>query len=247
LRDAGRGATIGGGELLDVAPILRASRASPSRSVDRVISERGKVDVGILEQLTGERRAPDIGSLVVDPELLSNEVSRLHGALSAAGPLGLELAGLGEWDRAVLRQLATKGELVLKEGRAISSISAADEALANHYFLRALNASPFAPPDPASARVDRGDLRQLVSAGLVIERDGNYFSAKALCLATSIVSELLNERQDGVTVSQVRQALGCTRRHALPLLAELDVRGVTHRLGNVRVSGPLLTMTGEQA
>ena len=41
LRESGRSETVGGGEVLDVAPVLPASKARPDRSVDRVIAERG--------------------------------------------------------------------------------------------------------------------------------------------------------------------------------------------------------------
>ena len=41
LRESGRDETVGGGEVLDIAPVLRASRASPDRSVDRLVRERG--------------------------------------------------------------------------------------------------------------------------------------------------------------------------------------------------------------
>ncbi|MGH9075115.1 MAG: selenocysteine-specific translation elongation factor, partial [Acidimicrobiales bacterium] len=43
LRETGRQQTIGGGEVLDVAPVVRAARARPSRQVGRVVAERGWV------------------------------------------------------------------------------------------------------------------------------------------------------------------------------------------------------------
>ena len=46
LRESGRAETVGGGEVLDVAPVRPASKARPDRSVDRVVAERGWVDVG---------------------------------------------------------------------------------------------------------------------------------------------------------------------------------------------------------
>ena len=61
LRESGRAETIGGGEVLDVDPKTKASEASPDRSVDRVIAERGWVTSNELALLTGERREPDIG------------------------------------------------------------------------------------------------------------------------------------------------------------------------------------------
>ncbi|MFM8521576.1 MAG: selenocysteine-specific translation elongation factor, partial [Acidimicrobiaceae bacterium] len=54
LRESGRQETIGGGEILDIAPTLRASKAKPDRSVERVISERQCVTAKELELLTGE-------------------------------------------------------------------------------------------------------------------------------------------------------------------------------------------------
>ncbi|MFZ9601900.1 MAG: selenocysteine-specific translation elongation factor, partial [Ilumatobacteraceae bacterium] len=54
LRESGRQETIGGGEVLDIAPTLRASKAKPDRSVERVISERQWVTAKELELLTGE-------------------------------------------------------------------------------------------------------------------------------------------------------------------------------------------------
>src|SRR4029077_10604220 len=61
LRESGRSETVGGGEVLDVAPVLSARRARRSSSVDRVVAERGWVEVGELERLTGERRPPVLG------------------------------------------------------------------------------------------------------------------------------------------------------------------------------------------
>ncbi len=58
LRESGRDETVGGGEILDVAPVLRASRARPDRDVDRVVAERGWVEAAELARLTGVRRGP---------------------------------------------------------------------------------------------------------------------------------------------------------------------------------------------
>ncbi|MDP5088671.1 MAG: hypothetical protein NWP41_08265, partial [Ilumatobacteraceae bacterium] len=49
LRESGRQETIGGGEILDIAPTLRASKAKPDRSVERIVSERHWVTVKELE------------------------------------------------------------------------------------------------------------------------------------------------------------------------------------------------------
>ncbi|HEU5082057.1 MAG TPA: selenocysteine-specific translation elongation factor, partial [Acidimicrobiales bacterium] len=100
LRDAGRGETVGGGEILDVEPVLRASRAAPDRRVERVVAERGWVEAERLALLTGDPAVPTLGRWVVSPAALDEATARVRARLEEAGPLGLELATLDERDRA---------------------------------------------------------------------------------------------------------------------------------------------------
>lgn len=245
LRDSGRSATVGGGTILDVAPALRPSRARPDMSVDRVVAERGWVDAALLERLTGERRAPAAGGRwVVSPAALAEAEASVRRAVEGAGRLGLDVGELGERERAVLAELARKGEVALDGGRAVAAVYAVTggpaNVLAGHPFLRALEAAPFAPPDPKAAGVDRAELGHLVRSGLVVERDGHYFSSGALVRAADAMAALLADSPDGVTVSAVRTALGSSRKHVLPLLALLDASGVTRRVGDLRIAGPRL-------
>ena len=235
LRESGRGETIGGGEVLDVAPVLRASRARPSRSVERVVEERGWVEVDLLERLTGERREPTVGGRwVVSPAALARAEERVRTAVDGAGPLGLDMATLDERERAVLEGLAG---IEVRGGRATVSGRGAD-VLAGHPYLAAVEAHPFCPPAPDD--VDRRELRELARRGLVVERDGVWFSPRALDDAARVVARLLAESPEGVTVAGVRDALGTTRKYMLPLLAHLDATGVTRRRGDVRIGGPRL-------
>ncbi len=58
--------------------------------------------------------------------------------------------------------------------------------------------------------------------------------------STMGVARLLAATPDGVTAGEVRDALGTTRKHAIPLLALLDAAGVTRRRGDLRLGGPRL-------
>jgi len=80
----------------------------------------------------------------------------------------------------------------------------------------------------------------MVRRGLVVERDGVFFAPSAIDEAARTVARLLADQPDGISIAAVREALGITRKHAVPLLAELDGRGITRRRGDLRIAGPRL-------
>jgi selenocysteine-specific elongation factor len=245
LRESGRGETVGGGEVLDVAPVLPAAKARPSRSVDRVIEERGWVDSDELDRLTGTRVQPTVGRWVVAPATLARDMATVVEAVSQAGEHGLDLAQLDERQRGLLSLL--KDEVAVDAGRAwpakTAALASAEQAMLGHPWLAALRTSPWTPPDPASAGVDRHLVREMVRRGLVVERDGTYFAPDAIDEAGRIIARLLAASPDGITVAAIRDALGTTRKHVLPLLAQLDATGVTRRRGDLRIGGPRLPAT----
>lgn len=237
LRESGRAETVGGGQVLDVDPRERASRARPDRSVDRVVRERGWVHVDELERLTGEQRDADLGDWVVDQGALQAAIAGLRAALEEAGPLGLDLAGLDEHERAAVELL----DDVVVDGGRLRPVGAVD-TLADHPFVAELAAAPFAPPAPDG--VDRAELRELVRRGDVVEQDGIFFAASGIEAAARLAARLLVEHPGGFTVSMFREAAGNTRKHALPLLARLDGTGITRRREALRIGGPRLPKPG---
>ena len=233
LRESGRSETVGGGEVLDVEPVLPASRARPDRSVDRIIAERGRIDAARLERMTGIARPADLGRWAVAPEHLEQTSGRLTEAVAAAGPLGLDLAGLDDFERAVIDTLEGIDSV---EGRA-RPVGGTDP-LADHPFVKAAEAAPFAPPAPDGVGGD--ELRLLVRQGRLVESGGIHFGAEAVTEAARVVARLLADKPEGVTVAEVRDAWGTTRKYALALLTRLDGTGVTRRRGDLRIAGSRL-------
>jgi selenocysteine-specific elongation factor len=88
--------------------------------------------------------------------------------------------------------------------------------------------------------VDRGELRELIRRGHVVTRDGLHFHESTVAAAGLVAAELLAANPDGFTVAQFRDATGASRKFALPLVSELDARGVTRRRDDVRIAGPRL-------
>ncbi len=236
VREHGRGETVGGGEVLDVDPVLRVSKAKPDRSVARVVAERGWVTADMLERLTGERAEPTVGRWVASPEALAETISSVASAVDGAGPLGLDAAGLDKRQRLVAEAGLVDG-VALVDGR-WRLAAAAPDTLESHPWLAAVRAQLFAPPPPDG--VDRIELRELARRGLVLERDGTWFAAEAVDAAALAAAALLRDHPEGVTLSQLREVWGTTRKWAVPLASLLDASGATRRRGDLRLAGPRL-------
>ncbi len=237
LRDLSQGETIGGGEILDVDPRLPVSRARPDRSVERVIQENGWIPVDELERLTGEHRAARLGNGVADPGWEQAARARLSNRIDAAGADGLDVAVLDDAERVLL---ATLQDAHTAHGRIRRTESATLAASLARQILSALDASPFAPPSPDELASHPSILRDLKQQGRVVERDGIVFSSNAVEQAAHLVAELLTSSPSGVSVAEIRAAMGTTRKWAMPLVAILDSQGVTRRKGDLRVAGPRL-------
>jgi selenocysteine-specific elongation factor len=105
--------------------------------------------------------------------------------------------------------------------------------------LRAtLAAKPFDPPSRKELAADgaaQQALRFLIQSGEAAEVGPDIvLLADAHTKATELIKKYLCERSRA-TVSELRQALGASRRIVVPLLEKLDREGVTRREGDFRV------------
>ncbi len=235
LREMGRATTVGGGEILDVDPVLPASRAAPSLSVERVVAERGWVEASELGRLTGVRCQPNVGRWVMTPARRREIESSMIEKATGSGREGIRLASLSEIERAVLAAgvdgLVADRDRVYRSDMAGSGLSSSAMEV-----LTLLEGDPWSPPDiPLS---QRGALRELEKAGLAREAGDVWFAASAVDRAVETLATLLENEPAGFTVSAARQALGSSRKYIVPLLAYLDRTAVTRRVGDVRIAGP---------
>ena len=233
LRESGREETVGGGEVLDIAPVLRASQAAPDRSLDRVVRERGWVRVDDLERLTGEVVPATLGDWVTTPEAHAATVEAVVLRVAAAGVVGVDLAVFDERERAAIE---SSDDVVVETGLVLPADAV--DPYVDHPFLDELLAGGFAPSAPDG--VDRNDIRELARRGHIVQRDGVVFHAATIDAAARIAADLLALTPEGFTVAGFRDATGASRKFVLPLVSELDSRGVTRRRNDVRIAGPRL-------
>ena len=218
LRESGREETVGGGEVLDIAPVLRASQAAPDRSLDRVVRERGWVRVDDLERLTGEVVPATLGDWVTTPEALAATVEAVVLRVAAAGVVGVDLAVFDERERAAIE---SSDDVVVETGLVLPADAV--DPYVDHPFLDELLAGGFAPSAPDG--VDRNDIRELARRGHIVQRDGVVFHAATIDAAARIAADLLALTPEGFTVAGFRDATGASRKFVLPLVSELDSRG----------------------
>jgi selenocysteine-specific elongation factor len=233
LRESGRDETVGGGEILDIAPVVRASRAAPDRSIERVVRERGWVRADELERLTGEAVEPSLGDWVATPDAVAATVRSVVERVLEAGDAGLDLAMFDERERAAIE---SSDEVVVETGLVLPADAV--DPYVDHPFLAELLAGGFTPPAPDG--VDRNDIRELARRGHVVQRDGLVFHSSTIDRAADVAADLLERHPEGFTVAEFRDVTGASRKYVLPLVAELDSRGVTRRRDDVRIGGPRL-------
>jgi selenocysteine-specific elongation factor len=233
LRESGRDETVGGGEILDIAPVVRASRAAPDRSIERVVRERGWVTAVELERLTGEAAEPNLGVWVTTPEAVAATVESVAQRVDEAGVVGVDLAAFDDRERAAID---TTDAFVVDAGLVLPADAV--DPYKDHPFLDELLAGGFTPP--SADDVDRNDIRELARRGHIVQRDGVVFHAATIDDASLVAARLLTEHPDGFTVAQFRDVTGASRKFVLPLVSELDKRGVTRRRDDVRIAGARL-------
>jgi selenocysteine-specific elongation factor len=187
--------------------------------------------------------APVVGDWVADPAHWAELRTRLvalataHAAahpLAPGMPVDAARAALGLPDRRLVEVLAA-GQLDCDGGVLRSAAQLPDGLLAAVRKLRAdLDGAPFLAPE-ASRLAELGlSARELAAAGraglLLRVSDQIVLAPGADAAAAGILAGL----PAPFTTAQARQALGTTRRVAIPLLEYLDRAGITERLPDDR-------------
>ncbi|MGH9300183.1 MAG: SelB C-terminal domain-containing protein, partial [Acidimicrobiales bacterium] len=184
------------------------------------------------------------GRWVLSPEARGQAEDRLRHALAGSGPAGLELSLLDDLERSLVSALpgvtVSRGRARQAGATTGTGPGARDPGVAA--WIESLEEQPFSPVPPGEAGITGTALREAVRAGDVVSSGGCYFAAAAVEEAARRLTGLFAARPDceGVTVSEMRQLFGTSRKFAIPLLEELDARGLTRRRGDVRIAGPQL-------
>ena len=249
LRDPGSRA-LWGARVLDPAPPALGRRGAAARRAEALtghdgtaaaeLRTRGVVRRSLLRRI-GAPLSPlppgtlTAGDWLLDPDRAAELRAALLAAVRAAGHAGLPVAAaaheLGLPDAALAAALveppvvAEGGRLTLAGASVPAAATAALERLRDH-----LAGAPFAAPTAEeldALGLDAATVAVLHRAGLVLRlAPGVVLLPEAVDRAVAALAVL----PQPFTTSQARQALGTSRRVALPLLGHLDATGRTLRL-----------------
>lgn len=259
LRDPGAGRIVGGAQVLDADPppltrrgdgVRRASALAGLDDESGALAEVGRagavrrsrlVELGLPVDVVPEGVA-EVGEWWVAAQTLHGWQARLRGVvvdlherdpLAAGLSYGAARDALALPDPALLAAVvagagvsAAGGLLFVPEYR--KDLGPAEDGV--RILERRLSAAPFAAPeadDLAELRLGARELAAAERAGRLLRLgDGLVLAPRSPALAMRALARL----PQPFTTSQARQALGTSRRVAIPLLELLDSRGWTRRV-----------------
>ncbi len=150
----------------------------------------------------------------------------------------LELAtagGAAARDRGVVRHPAAAVSAIAAEGDAAAALL----PLLESQGLAPGSVAELAAEAGVDAQVARRALARLAGEGAVVRVGPElHFAAEAVAAARDRLGSVLREHPDGATAAQLRDALGVSRKYAIPLLEWFDAQGVTRRQGDLRLPRP---------
>jgi len=256
VRDTGRKLVVGGGRVLDPEPAATRNAMTLARSIDpdthpdelaaRLISIRGSADAARISAQTRGGNPPD--AIKVAGQLLSTKAfgslaekaARLVAAEHETHPLrvGLPLATLAE-RLGVNSEIA---ELVVSETSGLErvgpdiaasgrTVGLPQKAQAEWERARAELGIALAVPTVAELGLDSELLHlQLRSGELVRVSDDLVWLPHQI----DEIRRLFESLPEEFTVAQFRDAIGLSRKYAVPLLEWADKEGLTVRQGDTR-------------
>ncbi|HUV31257.1 MAG TPA: selenocysteine-specific translation elongation factor [Acidobacteriota bacterium] len=189
----------------------------------------------LLDRAVAELKAGIDRELEANPHLKGLPMDRIKGLSSHPMPV-LEV---------IVRYMVESGLLVLvgdefnPAGRTMALKGVIKQAYDE--IMAALAGNPYAPPSLAEL-ASAGKIYQHAIKYILDTREGHKCGSEFVFL-TGVWEETVQfirerlKQQDKLTVAELRDRFGYTRKYAIPILEETDRLGVTRRDGDVRIKG----------
>ena len=267
LRDAGRVMTFGGGVVLDPAPGLarrgdrghlallsRLRKGDDEHALRALVDAHGELTIEDALARSGAAVVPgdftQLGPRLVSAERLDALQTRLlqvlgehHETRPLEKVMGREnLRAELDLEPASFDGLLAVTEEVREEGAGVR-LAAHEVGLdpgqqrARDALIAEIEGGGFQPPLATQLNADAALVKALTESGELVRIENFYLTAAQATDARTRVRSRIEE-QGPVTVAQIRDLLGTSRKYAVPLCEWLDSTGATLRKGDLRLLGP---------
>jgi selenocysteine-specific elongation factor len=267
LRDAGRILTFGGGRVLDPLPrlarrseaqhlnLLRELKdADDAAAVAAIVNAEGQIDTRSALTRAGAEYVPSdvrtLGTLLVSDARYKELAENVRAALAdfhagrpleqgmprelLRGSLGLDPSS---FDALIdeLDDVDASGAVVRLRSHEIALTP--EQERARSKIMQVLESAGFTPPLAKELDADPALISSLVQSGELVKIGDFYLSAAQAREARSRVRSAI-DKSGPLTVAEIRNLLGTSRKYAVPLCEWLDQTGATLRRGDTRILGP---------
>ena len=266
LRDVGRRRIVGGGVVLDPWPsprrktpdhhaaiLARLNDTTADAALEVLLEDEGEIGITEARLRTGTDDidgATRLGHVLVSPARLEDLLHELRSALAAYhAEHPLEHGYPREALRAALDLAPEAFEALLhvaddveRDANVVRSRAHRVEldpatAAAKKRLVDALEAGGLSPPLTKELNGDGALIRSLLVSGELVRIGDFMLTARRAAEVRRLVRARIEE-VGPVTVAEIRDLLGTTRKYTVPLCEWLDQTGATLRRGNVRILGP---------
>jgi selenocysteine-specific elongation factor len=228
IRETGRSETIGGGIVLDAHPLSPVSGAISDGTLETYLRARGWMRVDDVKRDTGFECVPVVSEWIAHSELVAQTKMELDQLLEVS-PSGIDMTHLDPWQSALLQQMDDVN-ITLGVARRGEQFTPDEDRIC--IMIRDAGVR-----GPDATALPRHVMKRLVQMGLVYEHDGLAFHVDTIESLRPTLEQLWMTHPDGFPMSALRDAVGITRKHAVPLGNVLDKHGLTKRISDVRVRG----------
>jgi selenocysteine-specific elongation factor len=267
LRDAGRVLTFGGGVVLDplASPVGRGKAdraellsqlvgAGEEDALDVILASEREVPIEEVFLRVGAERVPPgaarLGDRLVSASRLE-ELQRLvrdrlrehhktrpleQGAQREAVRADVGLPGPAFHDLiAGMDDVEERGALLAMNSFSVKLDSEQERRRVE--LLSRIDEGGYSPPVAEELGGDPALIRSLIDAGDLVRISNFYLTRDGARNARARVRGAIHERGP-LSVAEIRDLLGTTRKYAVPLCEWLDATGATVRKGDTRILGP---------
>jgi selenocysteine-specific elongation factor len=226
-------ASLAGAGIVPLASLVKSQGEGAAELLDHLVDEGRALKLGeSFVAVSDYARLKQMATQVIEGQRSARPLARGVAKEELRSRLALQARPFAQLLDAFTRDgFDDLGNVVALAGWT-PSLSAGQRAIADAY-VTSLKLTPYAPP--IEGKPDAELVAFLNEAGEVVDAgDGVVFAAEAYREMVDAVVALLRERAT-VTMAEVRDVLGSSRRYVQALLEHMDSERITVRRGDARV------------